>query len=159
MSMQITVKYETVYQALKPLTGLKLRGSILGLPTSKLPLMKIYDRFFKQGEIGCEEYRGVRVCSVKIDDATVIVCHFGLEEPDDFCIVVEGDNAWERIVNAANALSRAMNASYTLTLASLIHAIQGIIHGEEERVEEIQSPDQIIEELITWLPEYIAITD
>ena len=160
MSMQVTVRYDDVYNALEPLRGIKLRGTISGPPTSKLPLDRIYERFLRQGELDREEYRGVRVTGVKVDDKLYLACHFKLEEgPDDFCIAIEADDAWTRLTRAADQLSRLTNESYTLTLAALIHALQGIIHGEEEEIEEITDPDQVIEELLTWLPEYIAITD
>ncbi len=159
MSMQINVKYDDVYNALEPLRGIKLRGAIPGAPTSKLPLRKIVEKALGPHIVATEEYRGTRIVAAKIDDETYMVCHFGLEEPDDFCIVVEGEKAWDRIVEAADKLSRLMKESYTLTLAAIIHALQGIIHGEEEEIEEISDPDQVIEELLTWLPEYIAITD
>jgi hypothetical protein len=159
VSMQVTVKYDDVYKALEPLKGLRLKGAIPGAPTSKLPLRKIVEKALTNRVVATEEYRGTRIVAVKIDDETYMVCHFGLEEPDDFCIVVEGEKAWDRIAEAADRLSKLTKESYTLTLASIIHALQGIIHGEEEEVEEITDPDQVIEELLTWLPEYIAVTD
>lgn len=158
MSMQVTVKYDDVYEALKPLTGIKLRGAIPGAPTSKLPLRKIVEAL-RERIVAEEEYRGTRIVAIKLDDETYMVCHFGLEEPDDFCIVIEGEKAWDRILQAADKLSRLTKESFTLTLAAIIHSLQGIIHGEEEEVEEIADPDQVIEELLTWLPEYIAVTD
>ncbi|BEP18547.1 hypothetical protein PYJP_18990 [Pyrofollis japonicus] len=159
MSMQVSVKYDDVYNALEPLRGLKLRGSISGPPSQKLPLRKIVENGMKERIIATEEYRGSRIVAVKIDDETYLICHFGLEEPDDFCIAVEGKEAWQHIVQAADKLSRLMKESYTLTLSAIIHALQGIISAEEGEVEEITDPDQVIEELLTWLPEYIAITD
>ncbi len=159
MSMQVTVKYDDLYEALEPLRGLRLRGAISGPPTSKLPLRKIVEKGLSHLKVGEEEYRGTRVVALKLDDETYLVCHFGLEEPDDFCIALEGEKAWERVTEAANRLSKLTNESYTLTLAAIVHALQGIIHGEEEEVEEITDPDQVIEELLTWLPEYIAVTD
>jgi len=158
LSMQVTVKYDDVYNALEPLRGIKLRGAIPGAPTSKLPLGKLVEALSDR-IVAKEEYRDTRIVAVRLDDETYMVCHFGLEQPDDFCIVVEGENAWERIAEAASKLSKLTNESYTLTLSAIIHALQGIIHGEEEEVEEITDPDQVIEELLTWLPEYIAVTD
>jgi len=157
--MQVTVKYDDLYKALEPLRGIKLQGTISGPPTSRLPLRKIAEKGLAHLRVAEEEYRGVRIEAYRLDEKTYLVCHFGLEEPDDFCIAVEGENAWGRIAEAASAVSRLTNESYTLTLASIIHALQGIIHGEEEEIEEISDPDQVIEELLTWLPEYIAVTD
>ncbi|ABM80612.1 hypothetical protein [Hyperthermus butylicus] len=159
MSMQVTVKYDEVREALQTLTGLKLRGNISGPPTSRLPLRRIVEDAMKPRIAAVEEYRGSRIVAVKIDDSLYLVCHFGLDQPDDFCIALEGENAWQRVAEAADKLSRKMNESYTLTLSAIIHALQGIITGEEEEVEEITDPDQVIEELLTWLPEYIAVVE
>ncbi len=159
MSMRVTVRYNDVYKALEPLRGLKLLGVIPGPPTSRIPLAKIYESLIKSAEVGREEYRGTRITAARVDDETFIVCHFGLEEPDDFCVVVGGEKAWDRILEAADKLSRLTNESYTLTIAAILHSLQGIIHGEEGEVEEITDPDQVIEELLTWLPEYIAVVD
>ncbi len=74
-------------------------------------------------------------------------------------MALEGDNPWKRVTDAAAALSKLTRESYTLMLSAIAHAIQGIVSGEEEEVEEIEDPDQVIEELLTWLPEYIAITE
>ena len=158
MSMQVNVKLEDVREALQPLVGLKLRGHISGPPSSKLPLGKLVEAL-RDRWTGVEEYEGTRVLGVRLDENTYLVCHFGLEQPDDFCIALEGERAWERLLEAADKLSRKMNESFTRTLAALVHALQGIITGEEEEIEEISDPDQVIEELLTWLPEYVAVTD
>ena len=159
LSMQVTVKYDDVRGALEPLVGLKLKGNISGPPTSKLPLREIVERGL-QGRIRySEEYRGSRIVAVEISDRLWLICHFSSEQPDDFCIAVEGEKAWDRILEAADKLSRFTKESYSVILSAIVHALQGIITGEEEEVEEISDPDQVIEELLTWLPEYIAVTD
>ncbi len=157
--MQITVRYDDVRKALEPLTGLKLRGQISGPPTSKLPLRTIVEKGLAERVRAVEEYRGSRIVAVEIGDGLWLICHFSSEQPDDFCIAVEGERAWERVVEAADKLSRLTKETYTVILSAIVHALQGIITGEEEEVEEISDPDQIIEELLTWLPEYIAVTD
>jgi len=157
--MQVTVKYNDVYEALEPLKGLRLRGSINGPPTQRLPLREIIEEGIGDKVVAAEEYRGSRIVAARISDDLYLVCHFGLEEPDDFCIAIEGENAWEKIASVADKLSRLTRESYTPILSAIIHALQGIISAEEGEVEEITDPDQVIEELLTWLPEYIAITD
>jgi len=157
--MQVSVRYDDVYNALEPLRGIKLRGSIQGPPLSKLPLHEIVEKGLGHAVVDSEEYRGSRVVGVRITEKLYLVCHFGTEEPDDFCVALEAENAWERIADAADKLSRLMKESYTLTLSAIVHALQGIISSEEEEVEEISDPDQVIEELLTWLPEYIAVTE
>ncbi|HID40919.1 MAG TPA: hypothetical protein EYP33_02055 [Pyrodictium sp.] len=159
MSMQISVKYDDVYYALETLRGIKLRGSIQGPPLSKLPLREIVEKGLGHAVLGLEEYRGSRIVGVKITDNLYLICHFGTEEPDDFCVVLEAENAWGRVIEAADKLSRLMKESYTLTLSAIIHALQGIISSEEGEIEEISDPDQVIEELLTWLPEYVAVTE
>lgn len=157
--MQVTVKYNDVYEALEPLRGLKLRGSINGPPTQRIPLRRIIETGMKDKIIASEEYRGSRIIAVRVDNNLYLVCHIGIEEPDDFCVVIEGENAWKRIMDAADKLSRLTRESYTPMLSAIVHALQGIISAEEGEVEEITDPDQVIEELLTWLPEYIALTD
>ena len=157
--MQVTVKYDDVYEALEPLKGIRLRGSINGPPTQRLPLREIIEKGMSDRVVASEEYRGSRIVAVKISDKLYLVCHFGLEEPDDFCIAIEGENAWDKIASVADKLSRLTRESYTPILSAIVHALQGIISAEEGEVEEITDPDQVIEELLTWLPEYIAITD
>ncbi len=157
--MQVTVKYNDVYEALELLKGLRLRGSINGPPTQRLPLREIIEKGMGDKVVAAEEYRGSRIVAVRIGDKLYLVCHFGLEEPDDFCIAIEGENAWEKITSVADKLSRLTRESYTPILSAIVHALQGIISAEEGEVEEITDPDQVIEELLTWLPEYIAITD
>ncbi len=159
MSMKITVKYDDVYKALEPLRGIKLRGSVQGAPISRFPLRDLIEYGLKDKIVGIEEYRDVRVVGVGIRDSLYLICNFGLEQPDDFCVAVEASNAWERICNSAIGLSKLTGESYTLMLSAIVHALQGIVSAEEEEVEEISDPDQVIEELLTWLPEYIAITD
>ncbi len=158
MSYQVTVKYQDVYRVLEPLRGLKLRGSIQGAPVSKFPLRLLVEAL-RDRVIGSEEYRDSRVTGIRLDQHTVLVCHFGLDQPDDFCIALEDGDAWERLTRAAHELSKLTRESYTLTLAAIVHALQGIVSGEEEEVEAIEDPDQVIEELLTWLPEYISVTD
>jgi len=159
VSMQITVKYDDVRKALEPLVGIKLRGNISGPPTSKLPLRRIVEDALKEHIQSIEEYRGSRIVAVRIADDLWLLCHFSTDQPDDFCLALEGENVWERVAEAANKLSRLTKESYTVILSAIVHALQGIITGEEEEVEEISDPDQVIEELLTWLPEYIAITE
>lgn len=159
MSMQVSVKYDDVYNALEPLRGIKLRGSIQGPPLSKLPLREIVEKGLGHAVVNSEEYRGSRIVGVKITEKLYLACHFGTEEPDDFCVALEAEDAWKRVADAADKLSRLMKESYTLTLSAILHALQGVISGEEEEVEEISDPDQVIEELLTWLPEYVAVTE
>ena len=157
--MRITVRYDDVYEALRPLQGIKLRGSVQGAPVSKFPLRELVEEALRERVIGVEEYRGVRVLAVKVRDRLQLLCNFGLEQPDDFCVAVEADDAWKRVCDSAAKLSKLTGESYTLLISAIIHALQGIVSGEEEEIEEISDPDQVIEELLTWLPEYIAVTD
>jgi len=157
--MQVSVKYDDVYNALEPLRGIKLRGSIQGPPLSKLPLREIVEKGLGHAIVDTEEYRGSRVVGVRITEKLYLACHFGTEEPDDFCVALEAEDAWKRVSDTADKLSRLMKESYTLTLSAIIHALQGIISSEEEEVEEISDPEQVIEELLTWLPEYVAVTE
>ncbi|NOZ88695.1 MAG: hypothetical protein GXO15_02075 [Crenarchaeota archaeon] len=158
MSMQVTVRLEEVREALEPLVGLKLRGHVGGPPSSRFPLDRLVEAL-RERWLGVEEYRGVRVLGVDLGGGVHLVCHFNREQPDDFCIGLEGDNPWGRVVEAAERLSRRLNESFTLTLAAVVHALQGLILGEEEEVEAIEDVDQVIEELLTWLPEYVAVTE
>jgi hypothetical protein len=159
MSMQVTVKYSDVYRALEPLRGLKLRGSVHGPPTSRFPLRELVDNALSTSILGVEEYRSSRIVGVRITPVLHLLCHFGLEEPDDFCVAVEGDNPWKRVTDAALQLSKLTRESYTVILSAIVHAIEGVVSAEEEEVEEISDPDQVIEELLTWLPEYITVVD
>jgi hypothetical protein len=157
--MTISVKYTDVYNALSILSGVKLLGTISGPPTTRIPLREIYYKFIKPGEVGSEEYGGVEVRAAEVSPDTTIVCHFSSEEPDDFCVVLKGGNLWQKLTDAANKLSKLTRESYTRMLAALVHSLQGLIHREEGELEEVRSPDDIIEELLTWLPEYVTLTD
>ncbi len=158
MSSEIRAKYSDVYEALQPLTGLVLLGTINGPPTNRFPLrdliMQLRDRFIED-----TEYRGHRIVALKLDEKRVVVCHFGTEEPDDFCICVEGEKAWERIDEATKKLSKLFKESYTLMLQAIVHALQGMITAEEGAKERIENPDEVLNELLTWLPEYVAIEE
>ena len=159
MPVQVTIRYDDLYRALEPLRGIKLRGSVQGKPLSKFPLRELVEMLSNR-YLGREEYRGHLVIGLRINDSNkYVICHFGLEEPDDFCIGLEGENVWERISQAANELSKLIGESYTLILSAIVHAIQGIISGEEEEVEEISDPDQVVEELLVWLPEYVQVVE
>ncbi len=158
MSMQVEVRYDDIYEALKPLTGLRLSGSIQGRPISKFPLRELVEHL-AHVRVGAEEYRSHRVEAFRVREDIDVVCHFGLEEPDDFCVALVGEKPWERLTEAAGKISKLTNASYTLILSALIHAVQGIISSEEEEVEEITDPDQVLEELLVWLPEYIKVVE
>ncbi len=159
MSYNVTVSYGEVLDALKGLVGLRLQGSIYGPPTSKFPLRTVVENAMKEHIIGVEEYQDVKIVGVGVEEGLHLLCHFNKSEPDDFCLAVRGDNPWSRVVEAAARLSKATRASYTALLSAVLHALQGIVSGEEEGVEEITDPDQVIEELLTWLPEYISVTD
>jgi len=158
VSSEIRVKYDDVYNALEPLRGLRLLGTLNGPPTNKFPLQ---DLIMKLGSEFIEdvEYRGHRVVVLPLSGNRVVICHFGLEEPDDFCICVEGERAWERINESASRLSKLFKESYTLMLQALVHALQGMITAEEGAKERVEDPDEVLEELLTWLPEYVAIEE
>ena len=160
MSMRVTIALDELREALKPLVGLKLLGHISGPPSSKLPLDRLVGALAER-RIGEEEYRGVRIVGVDLGGGVHLICHFNSEQPDDFCIALEAaeKGPWQRLVEAADKLSRRLNESYTLTLSALVHAIQGLITGEEEEIEVIEDEDQVIEELLTWLPEYVAVVE
>lgn len=159
MAVQVTIKYDDLYRILEPLRGIKLRGSIQGRPLSKFPLREFIE-MLSDKYLGKEEYRGHVVVGLRIDATSkYVICHFGLEEPDDFCIALEGDNVWERISHVAGELSKLIGESYTLILSAIVHAIQGVISSEEEEIEEISDPDQIVEELLVWLPEYVQVVE
>ncbi|NPA05287.1 MAG: hypothetical protein GXO09_04265 [Crenarchaeota archaeon] len=158
MSMSVEVKYDDIYEALKPLVGIRLSGSIQGKPISKFPLRELAENL-KHIRLALEEYRGHRIEAFRLKKDIDMACHFGLEEPDDFCIALVGEEPWNKLVEAANKISKLTNASYTLILSAIIHAIQGIISSEEEEVEEITDPDQVLEELLVWLPEYIKVVE
>ncbi len=158
MSSEIRVKYDDVYNALEPLRGLKLLGTLNGPPTNKFPLHEFIEKL-KNEFIEDTEYRGHRIIVLPLSANRIVVCHFGLEEPDDFCICVEGENAWQRINDSVAKLSKLFKESYTLMLQALIHALQGMITAEEGAKEEIRDPDEVLEELLTWLPEYVAIEE
>ncbi|HIC99133.1 MAG TPA: hypothetical protein EYP08_05730, partial [Pyrodictiaceae archaeon] len=143
MSIQATIRYDDLYRVLEPLCGIKLRGSVQGRPLSKFPLRELVEMLSNK-YLGREEYRGHLVIGLRINDTNkYVICHFGLEEPDDFCIGLEGENVWERISRVANELSKLTGESYTLTLSAIVHALQGLISSEEEEIEEISNPDQI----------------
>ncbi len=158
MAMKVTVKYSDLYEALKPLTGLKLRGSIQGRPLSRFPLKELVNALYNR-VIGEEKYREHEVVCIELNEKLHMICHFNIEEPDDFCIAIEDENPWQKITEAALKVSKLTGESYTLTLSALVHAIQGLIASEEEAIEKIEDPDQVIEELITWLPDYITVID
>jgi len=159
MSIQVAIRYDDLYRILEPLRGIKLRGSIQGKPLSKFPLRELVE-MLSEKHLGREEYRGHLVIGLRINTSNIyVVCHFGLEEPDDFCIGLEGDKVWERISRVASKLSKLIGESYTLTLSAIVHAIQGIVSSEEEEIEEISDPDQIVEELLIWLPEYVQVVE
>ncbi|MET1101767.1 MAG: hypothetical protein ABWW69_04740 [Pyrodictiaceae archaeon] len=159
MTYKIEVKYNDIYKALEVLEGIRLWGAIQGPPTTRIPLRKIVEKTMANNIIGREEYRGIAVVGVKVEEQLYLACHFKDEGEDDFCVIVEGENAWSRILKAAERIYKITKESYTLTLSIVLHAIQGLITGEEGEIEEISSADQIIEELLTWLPEYIVVTD
>lgn len=160
VSYRVTVSYEEVSRALSVLVGLRLRGSIQGPPLSKLPLRRIVENAMREHIIGTEEYRDIVVMGVDAGGGLHLVCHFNRgDNPDDFCVALEGDNPWKRVLDAAAKLSKATNASYTELLSGIVHALQGIVSGHEEEVEEITSSDEVLEEFLTWLPEYISVVD
>ena len=158
MSSEIRAKYNDVYNALEPLRGLELRGTINGPPTNRFPLRELIMKLSKEF-IEDTEYRGHRIVALPLDEKRVVICHFGTEEPDDFCICVEGEKPWERIDEATKKLAKLFKESYTLMLQALVHALQGMITAEEGEKEKIEDPDEVLKELLTWLPEYVAIEE
>ncbi len=158
MSSAIRVKYDDVYEALKPLEGLELHGTINGPPTNRFPLRDLIEKL-RNEFLEDTEYRGHRVVAFNIDEKRSVICHFGTEEPDDFCICVAGDKPWDKIKEVTLKLSKLFKESYTLMLQALVHALQGMITAEEGAKERIENPDEVLEELLTWLPEYVAIEE
>ncbi len=158
MSFQMTVKYDDVYKAVEELVGLKLHDTINGPPTSRFPLREFFENSVKN-IVDVEEYENKKIIAVKVKENLYIVCHFNVQEPDDFCLAIEGEKAWEKVKEVATRLSKLTKVSYMTILSALVHALQGVISAEEGEIEEINTPDQVIEELLTWLPEYIAVTD
>ena len=158
MTFKITISYNDLYNTLKPLEGVKLHGGLSGPPSTRFPLRNLIELISRE-HLDVEEHRAIRITSIKLKENMYVICHFNLEEPDDFCICVEGLNVWNTIKSIAFKLSKLSHVSYIELLSALIHAIYGVISAEEGEVEEIASADQIIEELLTWLPEYIAVTE
>ncbi|AEM39320.1 hypothetical protein Pyrfu_1462 [Pyrolobus fumarii 1A] len=158
MSAEIRAKYDDVYKALEPLRGLNLLGTLNGPPTNRFPLRELVEKLSNEF-IEDTEYRGHRIVVFPLANNRIVICHFGLEEADDFCICVEGENAWKRIHEATVKLSKLFKESYTLMLQAIVHALQGMITAEEGAKEKIEDPDEVIEELLTWLPEYVAIEE
>ncbi len=158
MSSEIRVKYDDVYAALEALQGLELHGTLNGPPTNRFPLRELIEKLGNEF-IEDTEYRGHRIVVFRLDDKRVVICHFGLDEPDDFCICVAGEKPWERIHEATVKLSKLFKESYTLMLQALVHALQGMITAEEGAKERIENPDEVLNELLTWLPEYVAIEE
>jgi len=156
--MKIAVKYNELYNVLKPLEGVRLCGCLSGPPTSKFPLRELLN-YVKDEAKELETHKETIIMAVKLNNNKHIICHFNVNEPDDFCICMESQNPWEQLRSIAFRLSKLTQVSYIELLSAITHALYGLITAEEEEVEEITSADQVIEELLTWLPQYLEIID
>ncbi len=159
MTFSMNIRYNDLRQTLEPLIGLILKGAILGAPTSKFPLRDLVEKIENKYIVLADRYESVEIKAIKLEDKKYVLCYFNLEEPDDFCISIEREEAIERIVDASKKLSKLANTSFSTMLIALIKALQGVIHREEGEIEVIEDPDTLIEELLTWLPNYISVVD
>lgn len=159
MTFTMSIKYSDLRRTLEPLVGLVLRGVILGAPTSKFPLRDLIEKIERKYIILSDKYEKAEIKAIELENNKYVLCHFNPEEPDDFCISMEKEKAIEKIIDTSRSLSKLTNTSFSTMLIALIKSLQGAIHREEGEIEEIEDPDTLIEELLTWLPNYISVVD